>query len=247
MFMKNIINNNFITPKYNKEGVFLRQTHSFKLRYRPLQNNIINIIKKNWCNIGINFSNQLVDLNNMFYKKNLPIILEIGFGFGENIFYSALNYPKYNILGIEVYMPGIGCLIQKIDLSEIKINNLKIVAHDALEVLQYMICDNSIHVIQLFFPDPWPKTCHHKRRILQLEFMRLISKKLIYNGVLHVITDCMEYAEHILKIIGFINNITNLSDLFNCYKFTNIINNTHFGKKAILKNNKIFNLIFQFR
>lgn len=244
--MKNIFRKNFITPQYNKNGVFLNQIHSFKSRSRPLKKNIIDILKHHWCDFGISFTNQLIDLNNIFYKK-LPIILEIGFGTGQSLFETAVRYQRHNILGIEVYTPGIGSLIKKVISSKIKINNLKIIAHDAVEVLQNMIHDNTIDVIQLFFPDPWPKTCHHKRRILQFEFLQLIYKKLIYNGILHVVTDCISYAKHILRIINNMHCVVNISSLFHGIALTKVIRSTSFGRKAIFNKNKIFNFIFQFR
>ncbi|QCI26154.1 tRNA (guanosine(46)-N7)-methyltransferase TrmB [Buchnera aphidicola] len=246
-FMENILIKKFITPKYNKAGTFLRQIHSFNNRYRPLNKYIIEILQKNWYTIGISFKNRLIDLDTEFHKKKLPIILEIGFGYGENLLNTAINYPEYNVLGIEVYVPGVSFLIEKIYLLNIKINNIKIIVHDAVEVLQSMIHDRSIHIIQLFFPDPWPKRCHHKRRILQLEFIQLIQKKLIYNGILHIVTDCTLYVQHITNIISNMNNVINLSNIFNYVYFKNIVQNTRFGKKAILKKNKIFHLIFRFQ
>lgn len=243
--MKNIITNNFITPNYDKNGVFLRKIHSFKSRVRHINKNIIYILKKYWFDFGINFQNKFINLNDIFIKKKLPIILEIGFGNGKNLFYTAVNYQSYNVLGIEVYLPGIAGLIKKVHDAKVKIHNLKIIPHDALEVLQYMIPNNTINIVQLFFPDPWPKTCHHKRRILQKSFIILLSEKIVYNGILHIITDCMLYAQYIIKIINTIQDFINISNCFHSEMLMHFIHMTKFGKKAVLKKKKIFNLIFQ--
>ncbi|CAL4043683.1 tRNA (guanine-N(7)-)-methyltransferase [Buchnera aphidicola (Takecallis arundicolens)] len=237
--------NNFITPQYNKNGVFLRTTHSFKSRLRHINKNIIYILKRYWCHFGINFQNKFINFNDIFIKKKLPIILEIGFGNGKNLFYTALQNKSYNVLGIEVYLPGIAGVIRKIHDSKLRIYNLKVIAHDALEVLQYMIPNNTINVIQLFFPDPWPKTCHHKRRILQKSFIILLSKKIVYNGILHIITDCMLYKQYIINMIRTIKNFINISNYFHSDILKYFINMTKFGQKAVLKKKKIFNLIFQ--
>ncbi|QCI27358.1 tRNA (guanosine(46)-N7)-methyltransferase TrmB [Buchnera aphidicola] len=245
--MKNIITNNVIIPQYNKQGIFLRRVRSFTCRNRPIKKNMINILKNYWPYFGLNFENRFINLNNVFNKKNSPIILEIGFGNGENLLYNALHYKKYNILGIEVYIPGISNIFNKIHHSKIHIDNLKIILHDATEVLKFMIQDNTIQIIQLFFPDPWPKKKHHKRRILNIEFIKLISKKLINNGILHIITDCKLYNEYIINNINIIKNFINLSDHFYYFISSNLKKMTYFEKKARLYKKNIFNLIFQCR
>ncbi|WP_343128163.1 tRNA (guanosine(46)-N7)-methyltransferase TrmB [Buchnera aphidicola (Takecallis taiwana)] len=245
--MKNIITNNFITPSYNKKGIFLRTVHSFKLRMRPLNEKIIYILKRYWIEFGINFQHKFIDLNDIFIHKRRPIILEIGFGDGKHLFYTAVRHQSYNYLGVEVYLPGIANIMKQIHDSESTIYNLKIIAHDVVEVLKYMIKDHTLNVVQIFFPDPWPKTCHHKRRILNKSFIILLAKKIIYNGILHIITDCILYAQYIINMLNNMKNFVNISNFFHADMLEYFIKWTKFGCKAAVSKKKIFNLIFQYK
>ncbi len=133
-----------------------------------------------------------------FGNKN-PVIIDIGFGNGDDLFSQAYNNPQYNFIGIEVYLSGIGVLLKKI--TENSLVNLRIINGDAVEVLNNNILRNSVSKIQLLFPDPWPKKKHHKRRIIQLEFVNNIYEVLCSEGFLHIVTDCEKYAEYIADVI----------------------------------------------
>lgn len=241
--MKYIITNNLCIPKYNKDGKIIRKSRSFICRNRSLSIQSINLIKKYWKDIGIDFKKQQIDLHGIFDNTGNPIILEVGFGDGSSLINSALMYKNYNILGVEVYIPSISKIIHKLFVEREYINNIKVILHDVIEVLQYMIRNSSIHIIQFFFPDPWVKLRHHKRRILNISVIHLVCTKLVPGGILHIITDCKAYYHSILDITNGIKGLKNISEFY-CLSYYSGFLSTRFAKKAILKNNKIYNLVF---
>ena len=152
-----------------------------------------------WPAMGIDYSDQILDLDAAFGRA-APLVLEIGFGNGESLVQQASEDSARNYLGIEVHQPGVGhCLLKARD-SEIK--NLRLIIHDAIDVLTRQIPLLSLSRVNLYFPDPWPKKRHHKRRIVQHDFLNLIADRLQENGALHIATDWENYAEHIDEILS---------------------------------------------
>lgn len=152
-----------------------------------------------WPHFGLNIKNQPINLAAQF-DRVAPVNLEIGFGNGENIVAMAVAAPAKNFLGIEVHEPGVGhCLLQ---IEKNKINNVRLICQDAVEVLETSIQDGSLDRVNLFFPDPWHKKRHNKRRIVQRNFMRLVAEKLRAGGIFHVATDWPDYAEHIADVLS---------------------------------------------
>jgi len=147
---------------------------------------------------GAAYATSMLDFETLF-ERRAPTILEIGFGMGETTAYIAAQHPKTNFLGIEVHSPGVGSLLKEI--GEHKLKNVRIVQHDAVEVVSAMIPPASLHGIHVFFPDPWPKTRHHKRRLLQPDFVAQLSSRLEPRGYLHAATDWQDYAEQILEVL----------------------------------------------
>jgi len=145
------------------------------------------------------YQNNLIDLNTVF-QRPVEKILEIGFGMGESSAEIAATQPELDFIGVEVHTPGVGSLLKQIDARQLK--NIRIIQHDAVEVLQHMIGENCLQGVHIFFPDPWPKTRHHKRRLIQADFVRLLSSRLQAGGYLHVATDWQAYAEHILETLS---------------------------------------------
>lgn len=141
----------------------------------------------------------LLNLEQVF-QRIAPTTLEIGFGMGHNLLDQAQHAPDKNFLGIEVHRPGIANLL--LGIERLRLRNLKIIYADAVEALNTCIADNQLDVIQIFFPDPWPKRRHHKRRLIQPEFAKLLQKKLKSGGQLQLATDWQDYAEHMLFILG---------------------------------------------
>ncbi len=146
---------------------------------------------------GIRFdSNQPLDLANLFGNNN-PVWLEIGFGNGDALIDMAVRYPDVNFIGVEVHEPGVGHALIGIEANEL--SNVRVVQHDAIEVLEIMLSQQSLARVLLFFPDPWRKKRHFKRRIVQPEFLTLVASRLSDNGVLHCATDWADYAQWMLE------------------------------------------------
>ncbi len=146
-----------------------------------------------WC---IPFSDQYLNFADIFENTN-PVVIEIGFGMGAATAVIAQQNPQINYIGIEVHRPGVGRLLGEIERNNL--SNLFIIEHDALEVLEYMIPDNSVSGFHIFFPDPWPKKRHHKRRLLQRPRTDLIARKLEKDGYIYAVTDWEPYAEFALE------------------------------------------------
>ena len=128
-----------------------------------------------------------------------PLVLEIGSGMGETTAAIARAHPEADFVAIEVHGPGVGSLLNRIDSEQIA--NLRVVRHDAVEVLERMVGDGSLAAIHLFFPDPWPKKRHHKRRLVRPDTAALMARKLAPGGALHAATDWPDYAEHIESVL----------------------------------------------
>ncbi len=146
---------------------------------------------------GIDYQSSSLLMDDVF-ERSAPIVLEIGFGMGQSLVEQASKNPDKNFLGIEVHQPGVGaCLLM---IEESGIDNLKVIQHDAVEVLNNMIPDESLQGMQVFFPDPWHKKKHHKRRLIQTDFLEMCCQKLMKQGWIHCATDWQDYAEHMLRV-----------------------------------------------
>jgi len=134
------------------------------------------------------------------FGRSAPHIVEIGFGMGDATAQIALARPEIDFIGIEVHPPGVGALLQRIE--ERGLANLRIVQHDAVEVLQQMVAPASLAGVHVFFPDPWHKKRHHKRRLIQPPFVALLASRLAPGGYLHCATDWQPYAEQMLQVLS---------------------------------------------
>jgi tRNA (guanine-N7-)-methyltransferase len=134
------------------------------------------------------------------FGRVAPLVLEIGSGMGETTAAIAQAHSETDFIAVEVHGPGVGSLLNRID--SLGLRNLKVIRHDAVEVLQSMIADGSLAAIHLFFPDPWPKKRHHKRRLVQPAFAALAARKLAPGATLHAATDWPEYAQHMEEVLA---------------------------------------------
>lgn len=147
----------------------------------------------------IPYTPERLDLATTF-GRIAPKILEIGFGMGDSTATIASSLPGTDYLGVEVHTPGVGALLKRI--GEGQLSNIRIIQHDAVEVLQHMLDDASLDGIHIFFPDPWPKKRHHKRRLIQPELVALLARKLKAGGYLHLATDWEDYAAQMLEVLS---------------------------------------------
>ena len=180
------------------EVKYLRKIQSFVRRSGRISKAQSIGLNELWHDYGVDLNEKKLDFNKLFLSKN-NVTLEVGFGNGDSLLEMAIDQPNQNFLGVEVYEAGVGRLINEANKN--KLSNLKIIKDDAVEVLTNNILDNSISHFQLFFPDPWHKKKHHKRRIVQISFLDLLSKKLKKDGVVHIATDWENYAEHIMDLL----------------------------------------------
>jgi tRNA (guanine-N7-)-methyltransferase len=188
-----------MTMQQDDEDLKKRSIRSFVLRQGRLTPAQQRAIDEGLPRFGIAYKLGLLDLNHVFGRADSLKILEIGFGMGETTASIAESQPERDFLGIEVHTPGVGGLLKQI--SERALTNVRIIQHDAVEVLNNMIADASLDGAHIFFPDPWPKKRHHKRRLIQREFVSLLCRKLKPGGYVHIATDWQEYAEWILEIL----------------------------------------------
>ena len=160
---------------------------------------------------GIPWQPALRDLDKAF-GRSAPKILEIGFGMGETTAAIAQAQPQNDYLGIEVHTPGVGSLLKQI--GEAGLGNVRIIQHDAVEVLEKMLAPESLDGAHIFFPDPWPKKRHHKRRLIQGPLVTLLASRLRTGGYVHAATDWQEYAEHILAVLSAEPTLANSAEGF---------------------------------
>jgi len=177
----------------------LRKVRSFMRREGRLTEGQRRGLEEQWPTCGIEPNDAMLDLD-VEFGRSAPRILEIGFGMGESLAAMALAHPENDYLGIEVYRPGVGSLLRQVGENES--TNVRVISEDAVVVLAKMIPDGSLDRLQLFFPDPWHKKRHHKRRIVQPDFVSLIGKKLKPGGVFHMATDWEAYAQHMMSVMS---------------------------------------------
>ncbi|PWC14886.1 tRNA (guanosine(46)-N7)-methyltransferase TrmB [Brenneria roseae subsp. americana] len=201
--------NNVISPEFDENGRLLRRIRSFVRRQGRLTNGQQLALDNYWPVMGVEYQTEPLVFASLF-DRAAPVVLEIGFGMGASLVTMAAQHPEQDFLGIEVHLPGVGaCLSSAHDAD---VGNLRVMCHDAVEVLENMIPDGSLSMVQLFFPDPWHKARHNKRRIVQVPFVELVQRKLRIGGVFHMATDWEPYAQHMLEVVSAVAGYRNLSD-----------------------------------
>ncbi len=176
-----------------------RKIRSFVLRQGRLTPAQERAFESGWPVYGLEYQKSLIDINQTFGRAETKKVLEIGFGMGDATAKIAQTLPDHDFLAVEVHAPGVGALLKLI--QEADIGNIRIIQHDAVEVLNNMLADASLDGVHIFFPDPWHKKRHNKRRLIQAEFVKLLCSKLKVGAYLHVATDWEEYAEWVLEVL----------------------------------------------
>lgn len=173
----------------------IRSYVSHRSHITPGQQRALQVLKPLWA---LPYEARPLDFEQIF-QRSAPTIIEIGSGMGEATLDIALQRPEDNFIAIEVYEAGVGALLRRID--EAQCRNLRVIQHDAVEVLRDMIRPATLAGVHIFFPDPWPKKRHHKRRLIQPPFATLLSSRLRPGGYLHCATDWQDYAEQMLEVL----------------------------------------------
>jgi tRNA (guanine-N7-)-methyltransferase len=188
----------------------------------------------------IPYTPEPLDLDAAFGRAG-PKILEIGFGMGDSTATIAASLPGNDYLGVEVHTPGVGALLKRI--GEGNLGNLRIIQHDAVEVLNHMLADGSLDGIHIFFPDPWPKKKHQKRRLIQSEFVALLARKLKPDGYLHLATDWEHYAMQMLDVLSGERALRNAASDFSPRPDYRPL--TKFEKRGLKLGHGVWDLIFR--
>ncbi len=160
---------------------------------------------------AVPYSAALLDADAEF-GRHAPRVLEIGFGMGETTAAIAAAHPEVDFLGVEVFAAGVGALAKRID--ELRLSNIRIVQHDAVEVVRDMLAPDSLAGVHIYFPDPWPKARHHKRRLVAPTFIALLAGRIAPGGYLHCATDWQHYAEQMLAVLAAEPQFRNLHDAY---------------------------------
>ncbi|WIO75678.1 tRNA (guanosine(46)-N7)-methyltransferase TrmB [Porticoccaceae bacterium LTM1] len=190
-------------PEFKKKSI-----RSFVVRGGRITEGQRNAFERWWPHLGLSLYDGKLNCAERFGRE-APVVLEIGFGMGDSLLAMAQNEPDKNFIGIDVHPPGVGRLINNAGKAEV--TNLRCFLADANDVLEDCIPDGSLARVQLYFPDPWHKKKHHKRRIVQPAFVEQIRKKLAIGGVFHLATDWENYAEHMMEVMEAAEGYDNIA------------------------------------
>lgn len=187
----------------------LRTVRSFVRREGRLTPSQERAIEQLWPRFSLGNSETILDLDKLFGRK-APKVLEIGFGNGSSLAEMAMKQPDHDFIGVEVHRPGVGQLLNSVE--QLGLHNLRVECTDAVELLKTRFADDSLDRVQIYFPDPWHKKRHHKRRIIQPDFVNLLAAKIKQGGHLHLATDWQHYAEHMLEDLSENSHFVNCAD-----------------------------------
>jgi tRNA (guanine-N7-)-methyltransferase len=212
---------------------------SFVLRQGRLTNGQKNAFEQSWGQYGCSLP-MVSDCIDTMFPEQRPVTLEIGFGNGESLAQMVQQSPDKNHIGIEVHKPGVGHLLMA--LNTFQPDNIKIFREDAVEVIK-QLPDNSLSAVHIYFPDPWHKKKHHKRRLIQDVFLALLIRKMTTNAVIHVATDWRDYAEQVIDLFEqkeYLHNISQMNFTRPDYR-----PETKFERRGIARGHRIFDIIFK--
>ncbi|MGR8940630.1 MAG: tRNA (guanosine(46)-N7)-methyltransferase TrmB [Gammaproteobacteria bacterium] len=222
------------------EIAFPRKIQSFIRRQGRLTAGQQHALDQHWHAYGLD-PDADYDFAEVFGRK-APLCVEIGFGNGESLAQMAAANPQIDYIGIEVHRPGVGHLL--LLLAERNLTNVRIYCHDAIEILEKRVPDESLSGVHLFFPDPWPKKKHHKRRIVQSSFTELLLRKLKAGGYFHAASDWQHYAEHMLDVLSREKRLTNSSPTHDFCSRPDYRPLTKFEQRGLKLGHGVWDLIF---
>ena len=192
-----------LRPEYRKKSI-----RSYVVRAGRMTDGQRNAFETSWATYGLKLADGVIDTDAIFGRTGLKV-LEIGFGMGDSLLQMAAAEPETDFIGIEVHPPGVGTIMNTAQVE--KISNLRVYLADANDVLEECFAPASINRLQLYFPDPWHKKKHNKRRIVQPQFVQLVREKLRSGGILHMATDWQHYAEHMLETLDAAAGFDNIA------------------------------------
>ena len=193
-----------------------------------------------WPRFGLAETTNELELATVFGRV-APLTVEIGFGDGEALLAQAQTHPGQDFLGIEVHRPGVGHLLLR--LAELNLTNVRILCADAVTVFSNQLPAGCLDRVNIFFPDPWPKKRHHKRRLIQPDFVALLATKLKPTGIVHLATDWQAYADHMLAVFSAAQEFTNLHQLFAPRPADRPL--TKFEQRGLRQGHEVWDLLFQ--
>lgn len=225
--------------------IFKREIKSFVRRQRRLTPRLEKALHTAWPQFGITIpENEQLNFAKIF-NRVAPTILEIGFGHGDTLIPMAKQNPNQNYLGIEVHEPGVAAVMAEI--IENNLTNIRVIQNDAVKILQNNIADHTLSRVHIYFPDPWPKKKHHKRRIIQTEFLDLLKNKLMGGGVLHFATDWDDYAKHVMSLLSAHSGFKNCTgdNQFADNKKLHLRANTKFEMRGRKLGHGVWDILFE--
>lgn len=215
---------------------------SYVHRQRALSKKREEAFAKLWDVYSLKLEEGALNFEQVFGNNN-PVNFEIGFGMGDGFFTNVANYPEQNFIGVEVHHPGVGALLLK--LLDNRLKNIRIFEENAVSVLQQCIPDQSLERIFIFFPDPWPKRRHYKRRLIQPVFSEMLYNKLKAKGYLHFATDDVSYAKHVMKVVAAIPGFDIMGPMINSVAvWPRPVSKFAMRAEKSASNEKIWDLIF---
>jgi len=218
-----------------------RKVRSFVLRQGRFSEAQQRAFAQHWSRFGVEYRGEQRDLDALF-GRDAPKVLEIGFGNGEALRAAARQDAGLDYIGIEVHAPGVGRLLNA--LAEDGSGHVRVYHHDAVEVLQHEIMDGALDQIRIWFPDPWHKKRHHKRRLIQPEFAGLLVRKLRVGGILHLATDWEEYAEHMWDVLDAVPGLRNEAGPLGHVPRPAWRVETHFERRGVKRGHGVWDLVY---
>jgi tRNA (guanine-N7-)-methyltransferase len=188
--------------------IFARHIRSFVRRDGRMTDAQRRVLTELWPRLGLEVATGMQQFTQVF-GRTAAVILEIGFGSGASLLEIARAHPDKDFIGIETYQPGMGTLL--LGIEEHALENIRLYYADAVDVLTQCVPDTSLDGVQIFFPDPWPKRRHHKRRLIQPPFVELVTKKLKTHGIFHLATDWEHYARQMMQVLSQSDQLLNLA------------------------------------
>ena len=228
-----------IKPEFKKKSI-----RSYVIRAGRMTDGQKKAFNHWWSKYGVSIFSGPFDAEKEFGRK-APLVLEIGFGMGASLLQMAEREPEKDFVGVEVHPPGVGRLIS--EAGQENLSNIRVYMADAVDVLTDCFVDNSIDRVQLYFPDPWHKKKHHKRRIVQLNFVELVRKKLSPGATFHMATDWHDYADHMMEVMSLAPGYTNSANEYMFSKKPDYRPTTKFEVRGEGLGHDVWDLVFKKR